>query len=332
MYGSETVTIKRAKEIGLIPEAYNYINENCIECGYPILTTTNLKKQFCSNDRCILKLSGRLVKMLNNFGIIGIGKSFAEKFLKYNNIKTHIYIFVATEDEFRNTGYNVKAAAAYEKIQEIKKSKYTFAELLSKMALPGLDETAIIAFRQFYNFNVFKEYIKELNLTAFQYLLKVNGIGRKKAQHISELLVNYEKEISAMCSIFKLRMPGKDHLRIVMTGDIVYYRMSKAAYLNYLNRIFEGYVSFEWTPEAVVSADYVVTSNKYITTPTKNDEGEEVPPEDNYDYMNVELCYEMSRKHRKAIEIAKRTKHDYIVTPEELVLLIKNKIEKGEIK
>lgn len=331
MSEEDILTIKEAKENGMIPSEYHSsIIDNCYSCGGPIYTTRNLKKQFCGNLRCNLKVEGRMIKMLNNFGIIGVSRAYAEKFLKSNDLHSHLYIFLASLEEMQRTGYLSKSCDLFRDIERIKSYKYTFAEVLSKMALPGLDETAITVFRDFYNIQSFYECLNILNMDVYSFLIRIPGIGPKKAANIEKVLKDFDVEIQSIPGIFKLRMPGKDHIKLVITGELHRFVMDKATYIRYLNRIFEGYLSFEWTPEAVVSADFVITDNKYLPTTTISDSGEVCLNEELYDYKTVKAMPEMTRKHRKAIEVSKKIDRDYIMTAEELVLYFKEKVERGE--
>lgn len=329
---SEYITIKEAKEKNLIPKVYHeYIIDNCYGCGSPMITSKNLRKQMCSNNRCKMKLAGRIIKMLNKFGIIGIGRSFATKFVELNQCCSHIQILVATEEELRTTGYYAKAVTLKKEIDKVLSERYTFAEVLSKLALPGIDDTALKVFRHFYNYNVFKQFLAQMDLDIMDYLVSIDGIGKTKAEQIINVLSEYELEIEYISKIFKLRVPGKGVFKIVMTGNLDYYGMSKAIFIKYLNRVFEGYATFEWTPEAVTTADFVVTAEKYLPTRIIREDGSFDERKHLYDFKTVEPSIYMSRKHRKAIEVAKKINYDYIVKPEELVEIIKTMVEKGEL-
>jgi len=331
---SEWITIREAKEIGILPEEYHEcIAETCRTeiggCGEDLYTTRNLKTQKCMNPRCILKQTGRMVQMLNNFGIIGIGPKFARNFMVNNGFVSHINILVATKEQMYATGRFADSARLYKRIQEVLAQRYTYADIISRMGFPGLGVTAKDIFRDFYNLEVMEAFLSLTNRTRFDYLMSLNGISFKKATEIEKTMDTFRVELVQIANIFKLLVPGKKHIKLVMTGDIVYYCMTKPNYIAYLNRVFEGYISFEDAKQSVKSADYVVCANKYMNHRVSLPDGDYVENVEEYDFRTEEISPYMTGKHKAALVRCKQTNQDCIKTPLELVLYFQKVVEEG---
>lgn len=324
------LTIREAKEQKLIPEEYWGVIEDKCYCGSDLLTSENLKTQECSNVRCPYKTAGKMIQMLNRFGIIGFGRKMAEKYIRQYDVMSHMQILVASKDEMANFGFQIEGQKTYLKIQKILQSKYTFSEVLGCLALPNIGTETARAFRPFFSYTVFLRYLEIKNLSMFEYLIGIYGIGDIKAREIMKTFKDFEVEISMIEKIFKLKAPPKKEVLLVMTGTMYYYNLSKKEFISYLNAKFEGEYNFIWTPSALESADHIITCFKYGDKIIKMPDGTVVPDVERYDFMENEPELWMTKKHKRAIEISKIRGEDILMTPDELVEYYTNLKNKDE--
>jgi len=282
------ITIREAKEKRYIPE---YLWDEIIEvcdankggCGGPIYTTLNLKKQMCINPRCRLKLAAMSVKTFNNFGELGVGPEFFRKFYQVNmKFKSHLAIFVATENELLRTGERARAMKFIACRDRILSEKYTFATIVSKLSLPNLGSTALTLFDLFENYKIFLKYLEVKELSIVDYIAGFKGLGVISGENIRVTLEEFEEDLKIIPQIFSIRPYAKSKFTIAITRSPGFHLMTKKEYLNHLNRIGEDICSVEFTNSALRSCDYIVCAeaNDYI----RDDQGNRVRDKDG-DFM-----------------------------------------------
>lgn len=269
---SDSITISEAKATGLIPDyLWDEIIDNCPTdvggCDTPLVTSKNLKKQWCPNPRCRLKLAAMGVKMLVNFGFTEVGPEYTRKFFKSNpKYISHLGLFYATESELLGTGEQSTTYKFLSQREEVLKTKYTFASLVSKLSLPELESRALDVFDMFENYLIFKEYLRIKDISPVEYISELYGFGRTIAEKISNTLEIFDKDLSVLHKIFKIRPYAKHEYTIAMTGSPNFHYMSKNDFLKYLNRIGRDIVQVNLTKSAFMSCDYIVcaSANDYI--------------------------------------------------------------------
>lgn len=278
------LTILEAKEKGLIPKyLWDEIIENCDVnnggCGGPIYTTSNLKKQWCDNPRCRLKLAAMAVKSFNNFGELGVGPEFFKSFFQVNSkFKSHLAIFVATEEELLRTGERARALRFIKCRERILNERYTFSTVVSKLSLPNLGSTALTIFDLFENYKIFLKYLEVKELSITEYISGFRGLGVVSGENINETLVEFEEDLKIINQIFKIKPYAKTKFTVAITGAPGFHMMTKGEYLKHLNRVGDDLCSIEFTQTALRSCDYIVCSsaNEHIT----DMEGNKIKDED----------------------------------------------------
>lgn len=311
---NDYISVSEAKSKGIIPKAYHSLVQDTCACGAEIITNINLTKQKCANPRCPLKLSGRAIKLLNNFGIKGVAKSYCDKFFSQNNYTSHLAILCAPKEDYYKTGRIADTEHLLESLKQAKREFYTFNDLVSRLALPNLNIRAMDIFEGYNSYQMFLETLKYNNLTIREYLLMNSGISDILADSIERTCSVFADELSCLPQIFKIRNNGILKLSICMTGDMQYKMFTKKKFLSYVNLIGNGYVEVLST-EAKKSADYIVSAlaNQY-----ELDENDEVCVDEDDEPIIVSY----TNKHNCGVLRNKTDGYKVLITPQELVNIV----------
>jgi hypothetical protein len=261
---TDIVSIAEAKESGLIPDSYHSYLKNTCECGSDIVTTKNLTKQFCVDPNCTLKIVGRAMKTLSNFGIKGIGRAYCTEYFKQNpEFKSHLAILYGKRDNYYRTGRIADSDKLMENLYQIRTKGFTYSNLVSRMAIPDLCSRANLIFKKFNSYADFENFLLTNNLTVRDFLLSFEGIDNILASKLERNINLFKDDLIDIINYFKMKPSAQLHYELCLTGDMNFKSMTKKEYIMYLNMVGEGYVEFVQT-EAKMRADYIVSKNANV--------------------------------------------------------------------
>ena len=99
-YGAfyQYVTIRDAKEMGIIPKQYEEVFPDFCECGSENIIKKSLTQAMCCDPRCKVKLAYALSEMFSRFGVKGVGDETCKKMIYgiYDKLKykSHLEVFL----------------------------------------------------------------------------------------------------------------------------------------------------------------------------------------------------------------------------------------------
>lgn len=148
-------TVKAAKEEGDIPERFAAYFDDLCECGSENIIKYGLTQLTCCNPRCPVKQGYALAEMFSRFGIKGLKEATCSKILSAmraeNTARTRAGKKpILVTDSYTavlavpfnlypvSVGSTVKGAEFFQACCTISKGTYTFAQLVSNLAIPGI--------------------------------------------------------------------------------------------------------------------------------------------------------------------------------------------------
>ena len=296
------LSINEAKKLNIIPEDYkDVLKDKCPFCGSDIVTTKTLSKQFCVNPYCDMKVVGRAVKLLNNFGIKGIGRVYVETYFRNNeNTFSHLDIIRGKKFNYYKTARFADSNKLMENIYMIRTTPITFPDVVSRLALPDLGSRANLVFGRWNSYQKFKNDLKEHNLTIKEYLEGLDGFDKVLAEKVERTLTLFEKELLVIPEVFLLRPVGEFKVKVCLTGDMDFHCMTKQMFIIYLNTLGEGVLEVIPT-NARKSCDFIVS--KMANT---------------YEEGSTTEIVDYTSKHNLGRERNKAENRKVLITPEEL--------------
>lgn len=274
---TDFISIKKAKETNLLPADYHdYFKDRC-ECGAEFIIKNNLTTVQCSNPRCYIKSAYRLSNLLENFGLKGIASRTCENIIKsYSDVGvdiSHIEAFVLSlfrpPDALMGTA---KMSTYKSNIKEMLDRKYTFSELISKLALPDFGTRSDKIFEDVQGIDDLLAKVKD----AGSYSLFFARRGVYDESRINSFQT-YIGDIILLTSILEqnVRKQGLQHISICITGSLAPngIKTIKQAYVDMLNEASitkDGIQLFEFSMSSAVKsvpyivADYKSNTSKYI--------------------------------------------------------------------
>lgn len=158
----EFVSVKEAKDTGVIPKSYHNIFADECDCGSEMMIARNRKKIMCCNPRCPVKLGHRLSEMLTRFGCPNIGpgisKSIINQTWEFLRYKSHLEVFLLPAEKYPMVLQGTTALDFKYAIEQVKSSELTLAGYIGKLALPKLDKKALDIFE---DYNLIEDFVND---------------------------------------------------------------------------------------------------------------------------------------------------------------------------
>ena len=277
------VTVREAKEIGLIPARYvdadfpedGIFPDKCV-CGSENIITRDLKRAACCNPRCKVKLGFALSELFSRFGTKGIGDQTCIQMINgvYSRLryKSHIEVLALRYEDYPQSLYGTVAGQTmFHTCSRIRTQQMTFSGMISMLGLPELSTSTGVMFRGINNASQLIERIKECGGVA-------SFCSRRGIYDSEKLfwLYNSLTDILLAEKIFSnLRKEGIRRIKICITGMVCVdgVHLTRTAFLNYCNSIARydngvQILEIENTSAkescAYVVADYPSNSSKYL--------------------------------------------------------------------
>ena len=135
------ITVKRAKELGVIPEDYAGLFPDYCKCGSENIITGSLTHAMCCNPRCVHKLGYALSELFSRFDIKGVGDAICSQMISsvYDKLKykSHVEVIGMEYNEYPYSIIStVKGQELYQACKQIRQRSLTFTELVSKIGIP----------------------------------------------------------------------------------------------------------------------------------------------------------------------------------------------------
>lgn len=316
LVSSECISVEQAKREKIIPQSYaRYISDTCIGCGSDLVTNYNLTKIFCVDPNCILKKAGRAIKLLNNFGVKGIGRVYCYNYFMNNlSFPTHTGILYGKRADYYKTGRIADSDNLMQNIYNIRTTPISYADLISRLALPDLCGRAKVIFSGFNSYIEFENHVIDSKYDLVTYLTGFEGIDSLLADKIARTLRIFRDDLVNITKLFTIKPASYKSLNVCLTGDMDYKNMTKKEFEIYLNILGEGYVDVQATG-ARMTSDFIIS--KYANEFVRDINGEKCE-----DLFGNPMIVDYTAKHNigKSRNISEGRK--VLITPEEMVSLV----------
>lgn len=275
------MTVEAAKERGTIPADYHDYFRNRCDCGAEFIIKDNLTYVQCCNPRCCVKAGYRLNNLLDNFGLKGIAERTCAGIInsyRYVGLDiSHIEAFVLTLFKPPIVLEGTSKLDTYQyNIQQMLSRKYTFGELISKLAIPDFGSQCADIFDDITDIDDLLKKVKEAG--SYKYFFAQRGV------HDQFRVYNFKTHIHDIILLTtilyqNIRRQGMRAIPICITGSVAPNgeRMTKNKFIDTLNEASitkDGIQLFEFSlSSAVKSVPYIVAD--YRSNTTKYIEGQE---------------------------------------------------------
>lgn len=270
------ISVKEAKESGLIPKEFaEYVPDTCDCCKSDYMISLNRTILRCCNPLCVNKLAKRMSKMFSNFEVDGVGDETCILLTKicidrgYFKVPTYTEIFRVVKEQDLSAFLGQRWFIIVNACNRIMSTRMSFAEMVSKLAIPTMDKTC---FQYFGNINNTEHLVKELSEKGVMGYLGQFGVASvDKGYNLKENLKtisNFEYNMSV-----PLILPSLMDRKICITGSISVdgYRLSRKEFLELLRleSMIDGNPIIHFhESKAFDSLDYVIadgpsSSSKY---------------------------------------------------------------------
>lgn len=273
---NEYLSMEVAKERLIIPKEYHEYFRNRCDCGSEFIIKESLTQAQCCNPKCKIKMSYSMSKMLENFGVTGIGERTCNSIISsFDYLKTnltHIQAFVLSLYEVPAIISNTVKGDTYQaNVRKLLSKKYTFGEFISKLAIPGFGPQSFEIFAGINNVEHFLKVTKEYaNYTEFFASRGVYDVTK-----INNFCM-YIEDIVLISSLLEssIRQQGLQRLPIAITGSVRPDGVpkTKSEFIDLLNstactkdgiQLFEFSLSSALKSVSYIVADYRSSSRKY---------------------------------------------------------------------
>lgn len=230
-------------------EFLNCLPTSCDSCGAPTEITETLTMLRCSNPKCIEKSVQRLVAMMQDIGVKGMGDSKCRKFLENFNVLNPYIIFAyePSEDGVLHEGCSMQVSQdIYEKLN--KNRSMLLWEYVKIGNLPGIRDSARKLFGDYSSLDEFYDDLEEGGIDHIQSLLGVKGSDEVSVTAVSvynTLLLFKDDLFEAIeyVSIIKLDVPT---INICLSTSVGYPYESKKDFISKMNDEFGSKVHINY--------------------------------------------------------------------------------------
>lgn len=245
-------TVHNAKELEIIPKPYHeYFPDYCI-CGSENIINLKLTMMQCVDPRCPCKQALGLAEMFSRFGAVGLAEancnyiyklvsevnSNHKKLGKSPLLHSNSYVELLNLDIDQMPAYFTSSALGETFISEVARIKsrtYTFPEMVSKLGLPELGNSAQKLFTGIDSFDALQQKINEAG--GVGNFCETRGCYDPMKKYW--LYVSLEDLYVASCILGRtLKQEGLQILPVCITGSCYPdgVRLTKTEFINMCNR------------------------------------------------------------------------------------------------
>lgn len=169
-------------------------------CNSPTLISETLTTLCCSNPRCPVKVSRRLLAMLQKLGIKGIGEAACRRFVDELGLTNPLLVFAYNPDEDGTftSSTNMKASREFYNALQSKNS-FTLGEYVRIAQLPDIQSSAIEIFD---GYSSLERAYEDIESMGIDFIRRKLGIGKEsELDRVSQIVYN---ELMHIWDVFQM--------------------------------------------------------------------------------------------------------------------------------
>lgn len=197
-------------------------------CNSPTLISETLTTLCCSNPRCPVKVSRRLLAMLQKLGIKGIGESACRRFVDELGLTNPLLVFAYNPDEdgtFTSSTNMEISRKFYRDLQS--RNNFTLGEFVRIAQLPDIQSSAIEIFD---GYSSLEKAYEDIESQGIDFVRRKLGIG--KESELDRLVPRVYDELMLIRDIF---YKDDEFLEAREVPSVVF------EYLSHFDSFTEGY-------------------------------------------------------------------------------------------
>lgn len=189
---ADFITIEEAKQTGLIPIDYHESFPSICgpKCNSDVIISKNLSTFLCCDPRCPYKVAASLNYLFTHFSCMNVGPKTCETvtFSAYPRLQMRSYLELLNipESKLPMTLGGSAAHSFMEGVAKIKLTELTFAQIVSRIGIPGFGPNSSVVFE---DINSLGEFVEELKRDGVEIFLRRRQVySPMKAFYLREFL------------------------------------------------------------------------------------------------------------------------------------------------
>ena len=270
-------TVESAKSDGDIPEKFAGYFDNLCECGSENIVKWGLTQLTCCDPKCPIKQGYALAEMFTRFGIKGLKEATCSKVLAALKAKNKTLIEEGKEPLLVTDSYTAVLAIPFKSYPvsisstskgmeffqaccKISSGTYTFAQLVSNLAIPGIGSDAEVLMAGISSPTELLDKIDEAG-SVRAFCMKRGFYAEMVAFNLRTSLIDIVTAGNLLYSA--VRKEGALKLSVCMTGAITLNgsKVTKEVYIKECNKLC---VDRKGSPLFEIKMNTAIETNKFI--------------------------------------------------------------------
>ena len=249
---------------GNLPDIfYDSIPKWCPECEFPMQMTEALTQLSCSNPKCSVKVTQRLLAIANHIGVKDLGESKAEKFIKGFGIDNPLAIFAYEPEEDGVLGESVSLEVSKHIADQFQaKKRFTLSEYVRMANIPFIQTSASVIFG---DYDDLEEAYKAIESGGVDYIANKIGVAKEdtisiRATKIYDSLMTFKSDLLAgvkYVDIIKTHADNMVSLKAVCSDTVGDPFKTKQDFYATINNLFPN-AHVEFLGSVTKNIDYLV--------------------------------------------------------------------------
>lgn len=250
-------------------EFFDQLPDSCPSCGYPTVIRPALTQLSCSNVRCPVKVSARIVAIFKKMGVLGIGQANAERMVATYDFTNPLDVLDYAKGSpqegyypvYEGSNMNLNIAVA-DGVRKFLAKPMTLSEYVTLAYLPGVQESASAVFSGFDTLEDAYEAIEQGGVAFIQNKLGIDpDTISLRAGQVYETLMEFKTDLLEMQDrvTFITNLGSMTTLRMCISDSAGAPFVSKRDFQNTVDAIVtpKG-IRIEWKSSVTKNLDYLI--------------------------------------------------------------------------
>lgn len=247
-----------------LPDRFlSLLPEDCDACGYPMSITPVLTSLSCSNNRCPSKLVSRVLAMLEQLGIKGIGESLAESYVQEKQVVNPLsLLWLGKHDTLTERISWDTWEGLYNQIERVVAKGFYPWEVVQLLNIKGVQTSAEKLFSGEKTIPEVLEEIEEGGVSYVQEKLGISADGAVsiRATEIYSNLLEAKEDLLEAVQNLPIREVRRDleTLIVVCSSKVGAPYTTKKSFADDMEARFGQYVNLNFKGSLTKSTDFLV--------------------------------------------------------------------------